>query len=398
LAAATGAKFNRHSIRDLVIDEGGTAPPPVLRLVAPADVPEGDAGETRALVFTATLDKAAGPGGVTADIAVTGGGAVTPSSLVIAQGQTTATISVQVVGDNTVEPDETVTVTLSNLRNATGTELSASATILNDDVAPSQPLQPLGSATFDAANDEFVLTTAAKTLTGGAATPYRVDLRDDVRISFEMFVGSSDAGADGLGLALHADARGAGALGVGGGRLGLGGLANAVAIRFDTHAGTGEPASDYTAIYDPDGTFTTTRVPLANLEDGVWRQVDVVWNPSDALRYSIDGVEVGSLAASTVTGLFGGAAFGHLLFAAATGARFNRHGIRAVEIEATGEGQTAAAQPELAAHDEIVLATADARGSGLADTFDDEASLLKVADSLSQSAVGDLLTQDAFLL
>ena len=182
---------------------------PTLQLSAPADVPEGAAGQTGALVFTVTLSQPAGPGGVTANISVTGGGAVTPASLAIAQGQTTATISVQVVGDNTVEPDETVTVTLSNLQNATGTGLSASAEILNDDLPPSQPLQTLGSATYAPATDEFVLTTAAKNQIGGAATPYRIDLRQDAEISFEMFLGTSDSGADGLALALHADPRGA---------------------------------------------------------------------------------------------------------------------------------------------------------------------------------------------
>ena len=197
-----------------------------------------------------------------------------------------------------------------------------------------------------------MLTPAAKNQIGGAATPYRIDLRQDAEISFEIFLGTSDTGADGLALALHADPRGA-VLGAGGSKLGLGGIANGVAIRFDTHTGTGEPASDYAAIYDPDGSFTSTRVPLANLENGVWRQVVVTWDASSALRYSIDGVEIGSVAASTVTGLFGGAAFGHVMFGAATGSKFNRQSIRDVEIDATREGGLATLA--LASHEAVDL-------------------------------------------
>ena len=53
-------------------------------------------------------------------------------------GATTATITVTVLGDTTVEPDETFNVTLSNPTGglSLGSPSAATVTILNDDAAP----------------------------------------------------------------------------------------------------------------------------------------------------------------------------------------------------------------------------------------------------------------------
>jgi hypothetical protein len=54
-------------------------------------------------------------------------------TLTFAPGQTTRTIDVQVIGDATVEPDETFTVRLTNSSGATISVPTATGTILNDD-------------------------------------------------------------------------------------------------------------------------------------------------------------------------------------------------------------------------------------------------------------------------
>ncbi|MCH4903198.1 hyalin, partial [Cylindrospermopsis raciborskii CHAB3438] len=60
-----------------------------------------------------------------------------PSDTVsFAAGDTTQTITVNVSGDNTVEPDEGFTVTLSSPTNATITTATATGTINNDDNQP----------------------------------------------------------------------------------------------------------------------------------------------------------------------------------------------------------------------------------------------------------------------
>ena len=57
----------------------------------------------------------------------------------IAPGQTSATITVQVIGDTAVEQDETFAVTLSSPANAKLGKAAATGTIKNDDVVKTRP-------------------------------------------------------------------------------------------------------------------------------------------------------------------------------------------------------------------------------------------------------------------
>jgi hypothetical protein len=105
---------------------------------------EGDTGQT-AFSFTVSLD-APQPAPVTVDFATADGTATAPSdyaatsgTLTFAPGETAKTVTVQVNGDTTVEPDEAFTL---NLSNATGHAAIADAqgvgTIVNDDQAQSR--------------------------------------------------------------------------------------------------------------------------------------------------------------------------------------------------------------------------------------------------------------------
>ena len=105
--------------------------PPTLMLSAPGDVVEGAAGETGTMVFTVSLDKAWNAD-VTADVAISGN-VTGPANIIIPAGQTSATITLSFDGDNVSDGNETISVTLSNVQNAIGTDLSASAQILDDD-------------------------------------------------------------------------------------------------------------------------------------------------------------------------------------------------------------------------------------------------------------------------
>ncbi|RMG42074.1 MAG: hypothetical protein D6725_00270 [Planctomycetota bacterium] len=110
--------------------------------ISDASVTEGDAGTNNTLVFTVTLSQA-----FTQDVMVdftTVDGTATAGvdyqaasgTLLISAGQTTATISVTVIGDDVVEPDETLMVELSNPINASVSDIQAVGTILNDDTLP----------------------------------------------------------------------------------------------------------------------------------------------------------------------------------------------------------------------------------------------------------------------
>jgi uncharacterized repeat protein (TIGR01451 family) len=103
---------------------------------------EGDSG-TKNLNFTVTLTAVAPAGGVTMDYTTANGTATLANndyqsasgSLTIPAGNTTGTISVSIVGDTDVEPDETFTLMLSNISNATAVDNQATGTIINDDAS-----------------------------------------------------------------------------------------------------------------------------------------------------------------------------------------------------------------------------------------------------------------------
>lgn len=112
--------------------------------VADTSLTEGNAG-TANMAFTVSLSKAsANPVTVnytTADGTATAGSdyVAGSGSVSFAAGETSKTVNVGVIGDTTVEPDETFTVTLSNPFGATLSRATATGTILNDDVPVATP-------------------------------------------------------------------------------------------------------------------------------------------------------------------------------------------------------------------------------------------------------------------
>nr|WP_238346092.1 Calx-beta domain-containing protein [Luteimonas saliphila] len=101
---------------------------------------EGDAGTTP-FFFTISLNQSAGPGGVSVDYATADGTATAGEDYIaasgtatIAEGSTSVTIGVDVIGDTVTEADETFFVDLSNAAGAELADAQAVGTILNDDV------------------------------------------------------------------------------------------------------------------------------------------------------------------------------------------------------------------------------------------------------------------------
>jgi len=100
---------------------------------------EGNSG-TKTLLFTITLSQPASQN-VTFNVATANGTATAPSDYVaksvtgktIVAGATTATTSITINGDTTIEPNETFTVTLSNIVGAVATKATGTGTITNDD-------------------------------------------------------------------------------------------------------------------------------------------------------------------------------------------------------------------------------------------------------------------------
>lgn len=120
--------------------------------IAKASVVEGNTG-MKTLDFVVSLSAAStNPVSVTLNTAngtATAGTdyqALVASTITIATGATSATVSVPVIADTLVEPDETLTVTISAATGAAITTASATGTIINDDVAPNPvPVPGTGS-------------------------------------------------------------------------------------------------------------------------------------------------------------------------------------------------------------------------------------------------------------
>ncbi len=153
-------------IKNVVIP--GTGPQRSILNVTGGAVTEGDTG-TANLPFTITLD---GPAdGIeavevdTSSVAPSVAGvdyvALTDEVVTFAPGDMTATVNVVVNGDYDIEPDDLVTLTLSNPVgvNMTGTP-SAIGTIVNDDTAPSVTITPAAAQETPTNDDpvEFTVT------------------------------------------------------------------------------------------------------------------------------------------------------------------------------------------------------------------------------------------------
>ena len=114
--------------------------------IADASVDEGDSGASATLTFTVTLNPAA-LSQVTVDWATADGTAragtdytAGSGSLTFNAGDSTKTVSVTVTGDDVDEPNETLTVRLSNASGATIADAEATGTIRDDDDAPTVTL------------------------------------------------------------------------------------------------------------------------------------------------------------------------------------------------------------------------------------------------------------------
>ena len=111
--------------------------------ISDVEMAEGNTGTT-AFTFTVSLESPAGSGGVTFNASTADGTASSASDYAgftnqpgsIPEGQSSTTVTVQVNGDTTQEPNETFTVNITNITGAQAGDPQGLGTILNDDGAP----------------------------------------------------------------------------------------------------------------------------------------------------------------------------------------------------------------------------------------------------------------------
>ncbi|BBY60113.1 hypothetical protein MSAR_32490 [Mycolicibacterium sarraceniae] len=140
LSSPSGATLGRTTATGTITNDDATEVKLPTVSIAGDTVPEGDSGTT-ALPFTVTLSK---PSTTTITLTyTTSNGSATAGqdytaatgTVTFAPGAVSQVITISVTGDTTVEPNETLTVTLSNPTGATIATASAAGTIVNDDTA-----------------------------------------------------------------------------------------------------------------------------------------------------------------------------------------------------------------------------------------------------------------------
>src|SRR5690606_8972333 len=106
--------------------------------------------------FVLSLSEPAGEGGVSFEVATADGTAtagsdyvaIAPTAMTIAEGDDSATVTVQVIGDTDSEADETFFVNVTNVTGALPASLQATGTILSDDfdIVPVHDIQGAGAS------------------------------------------------------------------------------------------------------------------------------------------------------------------------------------------------------------------------------------------------------------
>jgi len=225
-----------------------------------------------------------------------------------------------------------------------------------------------GSATYDTRRSEFVLTENRKHQAGAVMSNRRIDIRENFRIAFDVYLGRNDGGADGLAFVFHNDPRGPSALGNHGGGMGISGIERSIGVEFDTwqnnevHEASGaragdDPPEDHTAIYDPEhlvqpadyGTpeqrvlygaanRLSPLVTLPNIEDRGWHEATLKWDAATStLSYAFDGFGVASLNLDLAADHFGDN-FAYFGFAGSTGDSSNQQKLRFTVFDVVVEG------------------------------------------------------------
>jgi hypothetical protein len=152
---------------------------------------EGNGGTT-AFTFNVTLSNPSSQT-ITVDYTTADGSATTVDSdytaasntLTFAAGVTAQTITVNVNGDTTFEPDETLTVNLSNPTNATITDAQGTGTITNDDAPPGLSINDISTVEGNSGTTDYVFTVSLASASGLS-----------VSVTVQTVDGTATAGSD----------------------------------------------------------------------------------------------------------------------------------------------------------------------------------------------------------
>ena len=194
-----------------------------------------------------------------------------------------------------------------------------------------------GNATQDACN-AYSLTQAAGNQSGSVWNNNKIDLTQSFDFNFDVFLGSNDAGADGIVFVLQPISTSVGSTG---GGLGYDGITPAVGVTIDTwqNGNDNDPAFDHIAIQLNGNLNHNVANNIAgpvtaingndNIEDGIWHSLRIQWDaPTRTLSAYIDGSLRVSAVNDFVTNVFSGNPLVFWGFTGSTGGANNHQRFR----------------------------------------------------------------------
>lgn len=194
--------------------------------------------------------------------------------------------------------------------------------------------------TIALSNDCFRLTAATPSQTGAVWANTPLNLNAPFDLKGQIFLGCSDAGADGLAFVLQTG--GTGIIGVGGGSVGYGGILNSVAVEFDTWANTAaqppnlsDPTFDHLALVSggvlDHAAATNLAGPVgilpgnANAEDCQYHDVRFTWDPTANVFEVYVDCQLRLTYNGDIRAALGGSTSATYGYTAATGGAANQH-------------------------------------------------------------------------
>lgn len=159
-------------------------------------------------------------------------------------------------------------------------------------ICTGSPGNAFGNASVLASN-ELELTPNAQNQAGSWWSAGRIDLTKSFDFTVNAYLGTSDAGGDGITFVLRNPS--SGTLGTNGSWMGYGGISQSLAVEVDTqNTIANDPANDHVAV-DSNGTIghnIAAAAILANLEDGNYHAVRISWAPGPRrLQVYVDGTQ-----------------------------------------------------------------------------------------------------------
>jgi uncharacterized repeat protein (TIGR01451 family) len=198
-----------------------------------------------------------------------------------------------------------------------------------------------GSASLQSSG-EIQLTANLANQAGQAWSKRVIDLRQPFSQTFDINLGTSNAGGDGFAFVLRGTT--IQTVGTSGQGLGYQGITPSLAFEFDTYDNGGaDMANDHFALHRQGNPFLTGRignaVDLGNIEDGAWRTAIINWVPStQTITVTVNGVVIYTVVRDIITLDFGGNPNVILGFTASTGTAFNSQRVCIKELTYTPYG------------------------------------------------------------